>query len=151
MYVDDPSPDWEPRPAAINDHNALTDLQGGTSGEYYHFTSAQHTDLTDGGDTSLHKHDDRYYTESELGDTTDTTEGASLIGTDAKTNLGGGTTVESALEFLDGQDPPKLSTNAGNPNAGAGIVGAIGDKIVDTTNSIPYLNVDGTNTGWVVI
>lgn len=37
-------------------HRDLQDLQGGTSAEYYHLTSAQHTDLTDGGDTSLHKH-----------------------------------------------------------------------------------------------
>lgn len=37
-------------------HNALTGLQGGTTGEYYHLTSAQHTDLTDAGDSALHYH-----------------------------------------------------------------------------------------------
>ncbi len=38
-------------------HADLANLQGGTTGEYYHLTSAQHTDLTDGGATTLHKHD----------------------------------------------------------------------------------------------
>lgn len=47
-------------------HSNLSGLQGGTVDEYYHLTSAQHTDLTDGGDCSIHKHDDRYYTETEL-------------------------------------------------------------------------------------
>ena len=42
--------------SAVGDHNLLTNLQGGTTNEYYHLTSAQHTDLTDGGDTTLHSH-----------------------------------------------------------------------------------------------
>ena len=37
-------------------HNTLQTLQGGTAGEYYHLTSAQHTDLTDVGDSALHYH-----------------------------------------------------------------------------------------------
>ncbi|MCK5625124.1 DUF2793 domain-containing protein [Candidatus Pacearchaeota archaeon] len=37
-------------------HNNLASLQGGTSNEYYHLTSAQRTDLTDSGDSSLHYH-----------------------------------------------------------------------------------------------
>lgn len=37
-------------------HNELSDLQGGSSGQYYHLTSGQHTDLTDGGDSSSHYH-----------------------------------------------------------------------------------------------
>lgn len=37
-------------------HNDLTNIQGGTSAEYYHLTSAQHTDLTDGNSSSLHYH-----------------------------------------------------------------------------------------------
>jgi len=42
---------------APNNHNALSNLQGGQAGEYYHLTNAQNTDLTDGGNTILHKHD----------------------------------------------------------------------------------------------
>ena len=43
---------------SINDrkHNDLTNIQGGTSASYYHLTQAQHTDLTDGGDSTLHYH-----------------------------------------------------------------------------------------------
>lgn len=37
-------------------HNDLTDLQGGTAGQYYHLTAAQLTDLTDAGDSILHFH-----------------------------------------------------------------------------------------------
>ena len=51
---------------STENHNALSSLQGGTTNEYYHLTSAQHTGLTSGGDTSLHKHDNMYYTETEL-------------------------------------------------------------------------------------
>jgi len=38
---------------------------------------------------------------TELNNTTNTTEGASLIGTDAKVGLGGATTVEAALENIN--------------------------------------------------
>jgi len=43
--------------ASVSSHNNLSSLQGGTAGEYYHLTSAQATDLTDSGATTLHKHD----------------------------------------------------------------------------------------------
>lgn len=56
--------------------------------------------------TWLDTHTDaRYYTQTELGDTTDTTEGASLIGTEAKANLGGADTVEEALDYIDANLP----------------------------------------------
>lgn len=42
--------------ASVFEHNSLSGLQGGTVGEYYHLTSAQHTDLTDAGDSALHFH-----------------------------------------------------------------------------------------------
>lgn len=37
-------------------HESLTGLLGGAANDHYHFTQAQHDDLTDGGDTTLHKH-----------------------------------------------------------------------------------------------
>ncbi len=46
-------------------HNNLSGLQGGTSGQYYHLTSAQQSGLTAGNNTSLHNHDSRYFTETE--------------------------------------------------------------------------------------
>ena len=45
--------------------------------------------------------DNLYHTKIELNDTTPSSEGAALIGTDTKTNLGGATTVEAALDYLD--------------------------------------------------
>jgi len=51
---------------STSDHNALSGLQGGAANDYYHLTSAQETELTDGSETSLHIHDGRYYTESEV-------------------------------------------------------------------------------------
>ncbi len=42
---------------ATRRHQDLTSLQGGTTGEYYHLTSSQHTGLTGGSTTGLHKHD----------------------------------------------------------------------------------------------
>jgi len=50
----------------IGPHNSTLDKQGGTTDQYYHLTAAQHTDLTDGNDCASHKHDNYYYTESEV-------------------------------------------------------------------------------------
>jgi hypothetical protein len=49
---------WETTftPAGVTNHNDLAGLDGGTAGEYFHLTSARHTDLTDGGDSTLHFH-----------------------------------------------------------------------------------------------
>jgi hypothetical protein len=52
---------------------------------------------------------------------------------------------------IDSQNLPALSTGSGNPNSGGGTAGAIGDRYIDTTNEIPYVNVTGTNTGWIVM
>lgn len=37
-------------------HNSTQVIQGGTADEYYHLTANQFTELTDGGDTTLHTH-----------------------------------------------------------------------------------------------
>lgn len=120
--------------AQITDHGNLIGLADDDHTQYHNDTRG----------------DARYRTQSELSSTTGGTEGASLIGTDSKTNLGASTEVEAALTFLDGQNPPKFSSGAGNPNAGGGTAGAVGDRFIDTTNDIPYVNVTGTNTGWMV-
>mgnify|MGYP003563245894 CR=1 FL=1 len=44
-------------------HNSLLGLN---SDDYQHLSSAEKLSLTGGNDTDLHKHDDRYYTESEI-------------------------------------------------------------------------------------
>ena len=137
--------------ASVFNHNDLANPQGGTSNEYYHLTSADYTTLRGGSSDagSLHNHDSQYYTETELGSTSGGSEGASLIGTDTKTNLNNATDVETALTFLDGQVLKKYSEGAGNPNGSQ--AGAKGDTWLDTTNGIFYRNYTGVNTGWVVI
>jgi len=37
-------------------HNDLQNIQGGAAADYFHLTETQATDLTDGGDTTLHFH-----------------------------------------------------------------------------------------------
>lgn len=39
------------------DHNSVNGLQGGSGGERYHLTSAEHSGLTGGSDTTLHTHE----------------------------------------------------------------------------------------------
>jgi hypothetical protein len=41
---------------SVDNHNDLGGLQGGAANEYYHFSSANYTDLTDAGDSALHYH-----------------------------------------------------------------------------------------------
>jgi hypothetical protein len=165
FYVYNNANDWAVFSSVVN-HNTLAGLQGGTSNEYYHLTSAEHTEitaffaatdisgaeaetLTDGSDAStLHIHDDRYFTETELGSTTASSEGASLIGTDTKTNLNNATDVEAALTHLESLNPQANLSGTGSPNLSGGTAGNIGDRYIDTTYDILWFNTDGTATGW---
>ncbi len=80
--------------------------------------------------------DARYHTQSVLSNTSSGTEGALLIGTDAKTALDNATTVEAALESIAAQLPFALSrlqldfTGVWNLDVGAPNV------IVDTVNDV---------------
>lgn len=139
-------------------HNSLSGLQGGNgSTEFYHLTLAEYNALTSNGGvvnaSAQHIHDDIYYTETELSSTTGGSEGAALIGTDAKANLGGATTVEAALEDINTQAGTwvKIFTGAGNPN-GSVTPDKTGDLYVRTTGfGLRYISIDGTNTGWRII
>lgn len=51
---------------AVDDHNELNNIQGGATDDYYHLALSEHTALTSGTECTIHKHDDRYYTESEV-------------------------------------------------------------------------------------
>jgi hypothetical protein len=46
--------------SSLVNHNSTAGKQGGTTDEYYHLTQAQHTDLTDGNEASIHHHDSLY-------------------------------------------------------------------------------------------
>jgi len=61
----------------VNDHEQLAGLLGGGVNDHYHFTGVQHTDLTDGGETVLHLHDQDHITYPAT----------SIIGTVAETDL----------------------------------------------------------------
>ena len=52
-------------------HNDLQSMQGGNSllNEYYHFSNVQYTDLTDGGETTLHTHKHNNTTDKQGGTT----------------------------------------------------------------------------------
>lgn len=52
-------------PMGVTLHESMSDLLGGASNDHYHLTQSQHDDLTDGGDSTAHIHDSRYYTETE--------------------------------------------------------------------------------------
>jgi len=93
------------------DHALLDNIN---SSNYYHLTQANHTTLTGTGDaSSLHHHDGRYYTETELGSTTSGSEGATLIGTADLGNLGSAANVQLALEATD----THVGTTTGNPHS----------------------------------
>ena len=57
--------------AAVNDHEQLAGLLGGATNDHYHLTGTQHTDLTDGGQSSLHGHPDTLINIQALGAVTD--------------------------------------------------------------------------------
>jgi hypothetical protein len=61
-------------------HNDLSNTQGGSTDENYHLNQSQHTDLTDGGNTDLHIHDGRYYTETETDNLLDDKADSSDLG-----------------------------------------------------------------------
>jgi len=67
-------------------HNDLQNVQGGSNGSRYHLTSAEHTDLTDGGGTTLHTHSYNNLTDlptaiyGGFSDTTDQTLAAANTG-----------------------------------------------------------------------
>jgi hypothetical protein len=51
-----------------NDIGSHNELQNLNLGDFLHLTNLEYTGLTGGGQTALHHHDDRYYTESEIDD-----------------------------------------------------------------------------------
>jgi len=90
------------------------------------------------------------YSQAEINSVVGGAEGALLVGTDAKANLGAAATVEAALTELDTRNPPARSSGAVNPNDGAGTAGAIGDIYVNTVTDQLWVNQNGAVNGWVL-
>ena len=53
LFIDDGVPAWELREVAVANHNDTQNKQGGTSNEYYHLTSAEHTIAIQAASTTL--------------------------------------------------------------------------------------------------
>lgn len=154
-----PAGSWVKFSATV-DHNDLNGLQGGYvpsigAAEYYHLSQTEYLALTSNGGvanaSSQHIHDDRYYTETELGGTGAGSEGAALIGTDSKTRLNAATTVEVALTEIDSNFVKRFTAAATNPN-GTVTPSMIGDLYVSTTAPYRrYMAVGLTNADWKVV
>jgi len=110
---------------SAHSHNSLNGLQGGTTDEYYHLTSAQYTALTDDGGvadaSSQHTHDDRYYTESEV----DTISG----------------TLQTEIDNINNNFDENAQDAVGNIMVGAGSV------TVTYDDGTPQITVSGTTAG----
>jgi len=74
------------------------------------------------------------------------TDTDSLVDKSEALDDGGGNTL-TAAEGQTLKDSKK--TGSGNPNGS--VSGNINDQYVDTDTDTPYINVDGTNTGWVAL
>jgi len=110
-------------------HNDLSGLQGGIEEQYYHLTSAQRTDLTDSNDCSIHTHDNRYYTESEV----DTISGSLQTNIDSKDNY-------SSWSFAVGG----VTKDAITSNDILNFVG--GDNIDITRSAEDEITISGSDT-----
>ena len=53
--------------SSSSNHEQLSGLLGGASNDHFHFTQSQHDTLVNAGDaTTLHQHDSRYYTKTQV-------------------------------------------------------------------------------------
>lgn len=120
-------------------HNVLQSIQGGNStlSEYYHLSNVQHTDLTDGGNTTLHYHS----SDRDL---------ANATGTLAVNHGGTGQTSYTDGQLLIGNSTGNtLSKNT--LTAGTGISISNGGGSITITNTSPssggtVTSVSGTGT-----
>lgn len=117
-YVDDN--------AGVGAHNDLSEIQGGTTNEYYHLTSAQHTDLTDEGATELHTHEYANLTELPTlfsGSYTDLTDKPTIPDAytlpTASTTVLGGIKIGEGLAITDGVVNTSLTAAAVKTALGA--------------------------------
>lgn len=109
-------------------HNNLAGLQGGTGSQYYHLTSAQHSGLTGGSDTTLHTHDGRYYTETEIDTIISTTSGS----------------LQSQLDSHSHVPADVTGFNEASQDAVGNIMSGVGGVTVSYDDSGNTITVSGT-------
>lgn len=108
---------------ATRNHNDLQNIAGGASNDYSHLTSAQLTDLTDAGDSTLHYH----ATDRALGNATGTLAvangGTGQTSATAAFDALAPTTTQGDLIYHNGTDNVRLAKGTASQvltmNAGA--------------------------------
>jgi len=118
-------------------HNDLANIQGGTTDEYYHLTSANYTTLRGGSSdaSSLHNHGSLYYTETEIDAMFNASTGHDHDGTDSK-----------KVDYANLLNIPSTfapSAHASSHNAGGGDAMAI--DAVAGTGSLRTLGTSATS------
>ena len=105
-------------------HENLPDLLGGAAFDHYHLTGARHTDLTDGGDSTLHYHAadrvdaNQTFTDVTTNDASTTKHGfapkatAPASGLLSVLGIGNGETVRSDKALFDTTNPAAIGTAA---------------------------------------
>jgi len=123
--------------ASIYNHNDTANKQGGTTDEYYHLTAAEHTDLTDGNDCSEHKHDQLYYTETEIDALFHTTTGHDHDGSNSKK------VTYSDLASIPSTFAPSAH-KASHQNGGSDEISVAGlsGVLADDQNAVPEDGID---------
>lgn len=108
------------------EHNSLTGIQGGSSGDYYHLTGVQHTDVIT--------------LRAQLANAVNPALGAALVGYDS-------TTVAAALSTLETDLATLISDLADdtNPALGAGMIGYAGTTVAAYLDS--FVGGSGLTTG----
>ena len=115
-------------------HNNLSGLQGGNATERYHLTSAQASGLTGGGDTTLHTHDGRYYTESETDTLISTLSGTLQSEIDGKSDIGHSHTSGDITDFSEAAQ-----------DAVGNIISGVGSVTVSYNDSLGTITISGTD------
>lgn len=146
-------------------HNGTAGKQGGSGSEFYHLTAAQHTDLTDGGEATIHHHDSRYDAAGTAAAAVSAHEAASdphpgyltpaeadaayqpldsdltaLAGLD-KTN---GNTIRANGSAWTAVKNELAGTTAPTANEDSGDGYSVGSRWFDTTNDKEYVCLDAT-------
>lgn len=137
---------------ATRNHDDLQSIQGGTSGQYYHLTSAQHTALNGGNVTALHRHtltSTIEYNEPTAGFSITAANGTNTLILEPAGTLASGTVTTAAMP-LDEQvftisSTEEITALTVSANSGQTIKGAISTIDADSFASWVYREA---NTTW---
>lgn len=149
IFYNSTSGEWEAKaPSAANQHNDLSGLQGGTTDEYYHLTSTQHTDLTDGGDSTSHYH----ATDRDRSNHTGTQAASTISDFDTEVSNNTDVSANTTHRSSDGSDHSYIDqdvTSSASPDfAGVTVTGLTASRLVATDVSSGLSSVT-TLSSWI--